>query len=79
MEAPFFFNDTRPCPVPYGFLAVLDGANPSDVDANRRVEFKGVATRCCFRIAKHDTDLHTDLVDKNNRGHGLSDGTGQLS
>ena len=60
-------------------IGLLDSADTADVQTDRAVELQGVATGCCLRAAKHHSDLHANLVDEDNCGAGLGDGTGKLA
>src|SRR5450755_3900010 len=61
------------------FLAVLDRAGAADIKAHRGVELQCVAASGRLRIAKHDPDLHADLVDEDDRGVRALDVAGQLA
>src|SRR5438067_2934332 len=60
-------------------LAVLDGADPADVEPLRGVELERVAAGGGLRVAEHHADLHADLVDEDDGGVGLADGGGELA
>ena len=67
-----------PGPAADHLLAVLDTSNPSDIKPNRGIEFKGIPPGRGLRITKHYSYLHTNLVDKDNRGLRFADGGGQF-
>src|SRR5664279_412446 len=48
-------------------LAILDGVEAPDVDADRRIEFQGAAARRRLGVPEHDADLFADLVDEDER------------
>src|SRR5207249_1848222 len=60
-------------------VAVLEGAEAADVEPDRGVELERVAARRGLRVAEQDADLHADLVDEDDDGPRLGDGTGQLA
>src|SRR6185437_15542429 len=61
------------------FVAVLDGADAADVEADRGVELQRVAAGGGLRIAEHHADLHADLVDEDDDGVGALDVAGELA
>src|SRR5581483_8345799 len=61
------------------FLAILDGADASDVQAYRGVELQRVTAGGGLRATKHHTDLHADLVDENDDGVRALDVAGELT
>ena len=60
-------------------LAVLDGANAANVDADRRVELQRAAAGGGFGVAEHHADLLAQLVDEDQRGFRLRDGAGEFA
>ena len=48
-------------------FALLDSASAADVDTHRGIELKRIAAGGSFRVAEHDTDLHTDLINEDDR------------
>src|SRR6185369_13338101 len=56
----------------------LHRTDTTDVETHRRVELERLTTRGGFRIAEHDTDLLTQLIDEDHRRLGASDRTGEL-
>src|SRR5690606_32450368 len=60
-------------------VALLDGANTADIEADGRIELERIAARRRFGVAEHDADFHADLVDENNHAVGALDGCGQLA
>src|SRR5262249_8088977 len=61
------------------FLAILDGANAPDVQADRGVELQRVTAGRGFRATKHHANFHTNLVDENDDGVGTLDVTRELA
>src|ERR1022692_1222802 len=61
------------------FLATLDRADAPNVQAHGRIEFQRVAAGGGFRIAEHDADLHSDLIDEYHDGVRALDVAGQLA
>ena len=61
------------------FLALLDRAGATDVEADRCVELEGVAAGGGLGVAEHHADLHPDLVDEDDQAVGALDGGGQLA
>ena len=61
-------------------ITVFEGcAIAADIETQGSVEFKRVTPGGGFRIAKHHTDLFTELVDKDAAASGAADGGGQLT
>src|SRR3990167_2344147 len=60
-------------------VALLDGADATDVQTHRGVELQRIAARGGFRTAEHHTDLHADLVDEDDHAVGLLDVGGELA
>src|SRR5277367_1040591 len=60
-------------------VALLDGADAADIEADGGVEFQRIAAGGGFRRAVHHADLHPDLVDEDHHGVGLVDGGGELA
>src|SRR5690606_19880554 len=60
-------------------VALLDRADPADVEAHRRVELERIAAGGGFGVAEHDADLHADLVDEDDGGVGAVDVAGELA
>src|SRR5690606_17392144 len=61
------------------FVARLDGTGTADIEADGCVEFQRVTAGRGFRVAEHDADLHTNLVDEDNQRIGTIDAAGQLA
>ena len=61
------------------FLAVLDRADPADVDPARAVELQRPAARRRLRAAEHDADLLADLVDEDEDALRPRDRAGELA
>src|SRR3989338_5055878 len=61
------------------FFTLLYLCNAADIDAHRCVEFKCLATRRRFGIAKHDAYLHADLIDENDDRLCFRDDSGQFA
>src|SRR5271165_1060159 len=59
--------------------ADFDGLQLADVQTHRRVELERAAAAGGFRVAEHDADLLTDLVDEHHRRLGLADRRGELA
>src|SRR5580700_8118129 len=60
-------------------VALLDGADAADIEADRGIEFERMAAGGGFRRAVHDADLHADLVDEDHHGVGAVDRGGELA
>src|SRR5215469_1423941 len=60
-------------------VAILDGTDAPDVEADRGVELQRVAAGGRLRIAEHHADLHADLVDEDDDGVGALDVAGELA
>src|SRR6202035_3554191 len=60
-------------------VALLDGADAADVEADRGVEFERVPPGGGFRRAVHDADLHADLVDEDHHRIGAVDRGGEFT
>src|SRR5581483_612569 len=54
-------------------LALLDGADAADVEADGSVEFERVAAARGLGAAEHHPDLHADLVDEDHHAARLRD------
>ena len=54
------------------FAVFLQGLYASDIETNRGVELEGVTTGGGLRVAVHDTNFLTKLVDEDNCGVGLA-------
>ena len=59
-------------------LAVLQRFTAADIQTHAGVELQGTAARGCLRIAEHNADLFTQLVDKNRRAAGTVHDTGEF-
>ena len=59
--------------------ALLQCLDTAYIHTDGRVELQCTATGRSLRIAEHDTDLFTQLVDKDHGTVGLADDTGQLA
>ena len=75
----FVLNHLNPSFITYDLVPLLDRTNAANVETNRRIKLEGVTTGCGLRASKHHTDLHTNLVDENNKAVGLLNGAGQLA
>ena len=62
-----------------GVVSVLDLGGAADVQAHGCVEFEGVAAGGGFRIAEHDADFLTKLVDENAACAGFGDVCGEFA
>ena len=60
-------------------VAVLDGADAADVEADGSVEAQGPAAGGRLGVAEHDADLHAQLVDEDDGGARLLDRSGELA
>jgi hypothetical protein len=60
-------------------FAVLDRADPADVEPHRGVELERVAAGGGLRAAEHDADLHAELVDEDDEGAAARDRAGELA
>src|SRR6185312_2966012 len=60
-------------------VAVLDGADAADVEADGAIELQRVAAGGRLRVAEHHADLHADLVDEDDDGVGALDVAGELA
>src|SRR3546814_5268794 len=55
------------------FVAFLDGADTADIEPYRGIKLERIAAGGGFRTAKHDADLHADLVDEDDHAVGTLD------
>ena len=62
-----------------GIVTVLDLGGAADVQTHGCVELEGVAAGGCFRIAEHNADFLTQLVDENAAGAGFGDVGGEFA
>src|SRR5690606_35970487 len=60
-------------------VGILDLGGSSDIQSDGSVKFKGVPSSGCFRISEHNTDLLSQLVDKDHTAVGFADRTGEFS
>ena len=60
-------------------FTILDGRSLADIQTYRSIEFQGITTGSRLRVAKHDTNLITQLVDEDTSGVCLADGRGELA
>ena len=61
------------CSVSDYFSALFDLFNSANIQSYGRIEFECTTACCCFRTAKHHSDLLTQLINKDNRTVGLTD------
>src|SRR5205814_3331590 len=73
------FHDLNASFVADDLFSPLDGADAADIKADRGVKLERVASRRRFRIAEHDADLHSYLVDENDQDIGALDVRGELA
>ena len=66
-------HDADPCAVTDHLAALLEGLDPSHIHTDGRIELERAAAGSCLRIAEHDADLLTELVDKDDGTVGLAD------
>ena len=59
--------------------ALLDGLDTAHIHADGRIELQRAAAGGGFRVAEHNADLLTQLVDEDDAAVGLADDTGQLT
>src|SRR6185436_8835364 len=72
-------HDLRTRPATDHRLAVLDGADASNVDADRGIELQRAAAGRGFRVTEHDPDFFAELIDEDQTGLGLRDDAGELT
>src|SRR6185437_6555486 len=60
-------------------VAVLDGGDAADIDADRGVELERAPAGGGFRAAEHDADFFADLVDEHQHGARLRYQAGELA
>ena len=58
---------------------MLDCIDLADLQAHRRVELQCTSAGCRLRIAEHDTNLFTDLIDKDGNRTRFADDTRELT
>ena len=58
--------------------AALDRLDPPNIHPHRSVELQRVTAGGRLRVAEHDADLHTELVDEDDGGLRAADRAGQL-
>ena len=63
----FVLHDLDAGFVTHHFVALFDRPDTSDIQSHRRVELECITTSGGLGAAKHDADLHTDLIDKEHR------------
>ena len=73
------FHHLDSCPVSPDLIAVLDRADPPDVQPHRRVELQRPPAGRRLRATEHDADLLTDLVDEDQASPRLADVARQLA
>ena len=61
-------HDFDPRAVAEDVVALFEGADSADVEADRCVVLQGVAARGCFGGAENHTDFHAELVDEHDGG-----------
>ena len=61
------------------FPALFQRLHSSDIKPDRRIELECSAAGCRFRIAKHDTDFFTELVDEDHGAVCFADGRRQFA
>ena len=69
----FILDDLGACTVANDLGAVFDGLCAADVDTDRSIELQRVAAGCRLRVAVHDSDFHTQLVDEDHDAVCLGD------
>ncbi len=62
-----------------GLLAAGNRLNPPHIHPHRGVKLQCVTAGGRFGVAEHHTDLHSNLVDKDQAGLALADGAGEFS
>ena len=72
----FVFYNTHPCAVSHDILAVLNGADATDIKPDRGIELQRISPGSGLRISEYHPDFHAYLVDKNNDCTGLADSAG---
>src|SRR5262245_6870636 len=72
-------NDFDPGATADDIITVFKRADAPDIHANRSVKFKGVTSRRRLGVAEHHTDLHANLVDKDDHRLGAGNGPGQFT
>ena len=75
----FILHDFDTGTVTDHFSTLFDRLGSSDIHTHGSVELQGTSTGGCLRITEHDTDLFTQLVDKDHDTVGLAYHTGQFS
>jgi hypothetical protein len=65
--------------LPTTFVALLDRADPADVETHRGIEFERMTAGGGLGRAIHHADLHADLIDEDHHGVGAVDRGGQLA
>ena len=60
------FNDLNAGFVTYNLVAILYGSNTTNIQTYRGIKLQGITASGGLRITKHNTNFHTDLVDKDN-------------
>src|SRR5690606_32057896 len=73
------FDHFDTCFVTDNLVAFFDGADTTNIEANRGIEFKRVTAGRGFRATEHDHDFHSDLVNENDHAISTLDGRGQLT
>src|SRR5271170_5490249 len=61
------------------FVSLLDLTRSANLQPDRSVEFQGVASGCCLRIAKNHTDFHAHLIKEDQNALALRDTTGNFA
>ena len=75
----FVFNHLNPGFITNNFIAILDRTYTTDIQSHRGVKLQGITTGGGFRVAKHYTNFHTNLVNKDNQAVGGFNITCQLA
>src|SRR3989338_6801219 len=73
----FYYFDT--CSAAHYFFSLFYLRDFTNIQANRSVEFERFSSRSSFRIAKHHSYLHSNLVYKNYNGFRTSDDSRELA
>ena len=73
------FDDLDTSFVTHHFIAILDGADATDIQTHRGIEFKRIPACRGFGTAKHDANLHANLVDEDDQGVRSLDVGGQFA
>ena len=75
----FVFHNFHADKVAHVFGADFNDVFFAHIQTDGRVEFQSATARGGFRVAVHDADLLTQLIDEDDAAVGFGDGTGQLT